>query len=484
MDRRSNAFVHSSLLFLAVLAIVLTTHLPSLIRKEKALHDRRTVALAINWGDLVLQQDPLASVEKFSSLGVRYIVIEIQEKPEVEKFLRSKGLKILWHADRIDPDLFMAFVGRLQEGDGVLPNEQGAFGYPGYLNRLGAELKNRNAFAGWVEFDSNKGIDLLSERGIPVEKAHLLHLEETLRPAPELWQARLIRAVRERAVRMLVVRLSPAWSPEEQQSFVNSVVTDLKSARYEIGPVSTNLPPWGKGHGRWGTLFSWLSAALGPLAGLVIALHFFPRKPWRAYAVVMASSVLAGLTAHVLAFSPLALSGLVEFHGVKMALVTPLFLSIPLLIPFSSIRLLGDQPVRYKHVLIVGGIGILFIGGILVRSGNFPWLAVSGPERRMRDLLESIFFARPRFKEFLIGTPLLLHGLHQRAKDYWNLSAVTTDRVLIILGMVGPASVVNTFCHLHIPLTLDLLRTIHGIWLGIVIYEITLLIPFFRGKTW
>ncbi len=42
-------------------------------------------------------------------------------------------------------------------------------------------------------------------------------------------------------------------------------------------------------------------------------------------------------------------------------------------------------------------------------------------------------------------------------------------RLLIGLGMIGPISMINTFCHLHSPLYLAYLRSFNGIVLGTMI---------------
>jgi hypothetical protein len=41
--------------------------------------------------------------------------------------------------------------------------------------------------------------------------------------------------------------------------------------------------------------------------------------------------------------------------------------------------------------------------------------------------------------------------------------------LLLLLGAVGQASLVNTFCHLHTPLLISLVRTANGLWLGLAI---------------
>jgi len=99
---------------------------------------------------------------------------------------------------------------------------------------------------------------------------------------------------------------------------------------------------------------------------------------------------------------------------------------------------------------------------VLMRSGNQPAFEVWGLEMRARSLLEQVFFARPRTKEFLVGYPALMLAVAMalRGRKRWVLA-------LLLVGAVGQASLVNTFCHLHSPVFVCLLRSTHGLWLGL-----------------
>jgi len=36
----------------------------------------------------------------------------------------------------------------------------------------------------------------------------------------------------------------------------------------------------------------------------------------------------------------------------------------------------------------------------------------------------------------------------------------------LLVGAIGQVGMLNSFCHLHSPLKLTLLRTFHGLWIG------------------
>ncbi len=99
-----------------------------------------------------------------------------------------------------------------------------------------------------------------------------------------------------------------------------------------------------------------------------------------------------------------------------------------------------------------------------MRSGNESDIAPSPFELTLRHLLTHVLSVRPRFKEFLIGFPamMLLPALlsrHRRAVG-WLLA--------LAIG-VGIGDVIDTFSHLHTPLSISLLRIVNGLIVGGII---------------
>lgn len=131
------------------------------------------------------------------------------------------------------------------------------------------------------------------------------------------------------------------------------------------------------------------------------------------------------------------------------------------------LRSLAEQPVLFWQV--AAGLAALAVLALLVmRSGNDPGIGVSDSEMRVRAVLDRLLYARPRFKEFLIGHPLLFAGicLGLRGRRDWAAA-------LVIAGTIGQMSLVNTFCHLHTPLLVSLWRAglgvVFGLGLGVVL---------------
>ncbi len=113
------------------------------------------------------------------------------------------------------------------------------------------------------------------------------------------------------------------------------------------------------------------------------------------------------------------------------------------------------------HVLI-GAFVLVIMVIYLLRTGNSVPELVSSWEIKLREGLEALLKVRPRTKEFLLGHPLMFLLL------YFGYAQKRLP--LLLLGIIGQISVVNTYAHLHTPpLRISLIRTFHGLWLGILL---------------
>jgi hypothetical protein len=122
-----------------------------------------------------------------------------------------------------------------------------------------------------------------------------------------------------------------------------------------------------------------------------------------------------------------------------------------------------DQPFTAR-VALIGG--VLLVAGYvwIARTGNDSGMEISGLELKMRAILEQIFITRPRTKEVFIGHPAMIFAVYFALRRQW-LPAFGA----MFLATIGQADMLNTFCHLHTPIFYSLLRSIHAVWLGIVI---------------
>jgi hypothetical protein len=298
---------------------------------------------------------------------------------------------------------------------------------------------------------------------------------------------RLIRAVKERNIRSLYLQFVDL-------SFITKLNSRLRQAGFEIGePKQPRFQlngwlPFMVMAGAWSFVVLFLSKltqrvlllSLLWFGGIVVFIFFSSEVIRQALALLVAVLIPPAISLLKLKgkgfkegvltlglFSALALIGGVVvgailsedqfflgielFRGVKVSLILPLLMVI--ILHEKDLRFLGRKGI------------LIFLGAILailvLRSGNWgvPILEV---EEGIRTLLENLFYARPRFKEFLIGHPLLF---------LWGVGAAHKRYSVILLagGMIGQVSIINTFVHLHTPLTISLLRTANGVALGLLL---------------
>ncbi len=172
------------------------------------------------------------------------------------------------------------------------------------------------------------------------------------------------------------------------------------------------------------------------------------------------------------------------FTGVKATLIVPVLLVALLYVlnlratqtrTFS--RAVADARARVATFAaqplliwqVAAALAILVVLALLVmRSGNDSPVGVSGFELKLRSLQDRVFYARPRFKETLCH-PALLIALLLAARPSTPRLARALALPLLIMGAIGQASLLNSFCHLHTPLVFIVWRALLGIGIGVVI---------------
>lgn len=190
----------------------------------------------------------------------------------------------------------------------------------------------------------------------------------------------------------------------------------------------------------------------------------------RAVLVAFAFALLGGIVVAGLVSVPLLMEEIDRFSGVKAVIVVPPILAFLLYIytrrfgnepPAPGQSLL--EPVRIYQLAILGvllGAAYVYIS----RSGNQSDITPSAFELSLRSNLTALLGVRPRFKEFLIGWPLVMLlpalPLEFRRWSGWLFAIATA---------VATSDVVDTFSHLHTPLLVSLIRVGNGAIVGIVL---------------
>lgn len=191
------------------------------------------------------------------------------------------------------------------------------------------------------------------------------------------------------------------------------------------------------------------------------------------YLVISAVSVAGGLFVAGLLNGLPYLVKADEFRGIKISVFVPvLVVGAYFLTRLTDVRGALDGPIRWRTAAI-GVFLVALVGVMLSRTGNDGPVGASGGELALRGGLEKLLSVRPRTKEFLVGHPALLAGLallaarFRRGRREDALAPWTV--LLLALGAVGQTSVVNTLCHLHIPVALSLSRIVLGLALGAIV---------------
>ncbi|MCS6949234.1 MAG: DUF5693 family protein [Armatimonadota bacterium] len=406
-------------------------------------------------------------------------------------------------------------------------------GFRNLIPLTAQEMRSRGILYGSVEFGKQKGDAQLSRRLVDhLVRVHSIPTAEMANMQPDEMLDRYVRAVRERNIRLCYVRLPSGLSEQPMEGAVR-FLAQLRLALQEAGhPVgdprplrAPAVPVW-----MWAfaggsalvagvllleRLFAWRSSiwlvvvafALGlalvmvggetgrKACALVAAIAFptlgflyvtLPTRAQRplflalgASAFLTLFSVVGGLHVVALLASLPFMVKVNQFAGIKLAHLVPLLLvawayvletihaSSPADV-WQRVRQQWKQIASYPVTVGLAGatlVVLFLVALLLMRTGNEPGVEVSALEMKMRGWLEQNLHVRPRTKEFLIGHPALIlalalawAGVH---RGVWV--------PLLLVGVLGQVSVVNTLCHIHTPLALSLPRILLGWALGATI---------------
>ncbi|CFX11479.1 Uncharacterized [Syntrophomonas zehnderi OL-4] len=241
----------------------------------------------------------------------------------------------------------------------------------------------------------------------------------------------------------------------------------------------------------WGADFSKVyalaAAILYPTFSSLLLLLYLKRNSSRSWL-----SQLLGSLAILLAVNALGMYTIVTtladiryimnigyFSGVKVAFLVPL-----LLFPLNYLSATVERKdwldfvrgfLRKSPSYLVLGLSLVALVALYVyigRSGNESGIEVSSLEIRLREILEMVFLARPRFKEFIIGYPALMAMVYLYRK-------YKQDLLLLVLGfgvLIGSISMVNSFCHVFTAVTISVNRTLAGLLTGLIVGSALLLV--------
>lgn len=172
------------------------------------------------------------------------------------------------------------------------------------------------------------------------------------------------------------------------------------------------------------------------------------------------------------------------FRGVKLSFILPILVfgfayvvkcgiysdekGKPLSI-FEQFKKLMDSSITVKYAVAAA---ILLLGLLLVvmRSGNTLITSTSSIEIAFRNFLEKYLVARPRTKE-LIAFPVLMfivYSARYKIKEFGLL--------VMLVAMIGIENVVNSFCHIRMPVMVTVLSSIYSLIFAVIIGSIGIVI--------
>ena len=154
-----------------------------------------------------------------------------------------------------------------------------------------------------------------------------------------------------------------------------------------------------------------------------------------------------------------------SFVGVKVSHVIPLVL-VPLILLLRDMDWLGViskiAKSNFKVWQLV--VSLIILAGLVlyvIRTGSDSPAMVSSLETRIRQILDNILGVRPRTKELLVGHPMMLILLYYGYRY--------TMIPVLVIGIIGQISIINTYTHIHTPLMISVQRSAHGLWIGTLI---------------
>jgi hypothetical protein len=338
----------------------------------------------------------------------------------------------------------------------------------------------KEALPRWRSFLADGNLQLLFEfhpskstmklaYGAPTStwRAHTIAPNELKDLTPAQQRSRWRRAVEERSCRFLLLHAAPGDTPSGYLQGLTTLREYFQNQGWIWG--------WPAPRSSWSTP-GWMARQVTPWLALLTAI-FTPlaalRLGWGkkttagSFATIFLVALLGASLTAALADNALTRVEIMPFRGIKAAFLLGWMGSFLSLFSFDEFRDQVMKTVRRFDLLCALAAAAL-IAYVMIRMGNASAGWKPGWEQGVRDGLENLLIARPRFKEFAIGYPLLLLGLETwrraKARSFW-----LDGRFCAGVGMMAPASMVNTFCHLHSPLMLAFWRSLNGLALGALI---------------
>ncbi len=285
-----------------------------------------------------------------------------------------------------------------------------------------------------------------------VIRGHKIPKTEKISLSGRLEISRYMRAVRERGIRFIHFRLDEKIGVEGNLDQIKTLSKGLKKSGYILGPAkSPNFPVLPLKNFRQ-ILCIFLSIIL-PSVIMYVAVYISKTRVNYIAGFLLTNSLIfsSGLLVASFVSSKEFMIRLTDVPGIKLIMLFSFIIAALVLFTPEEIKSFFDFQLRSRHLFYI--LFVFFAAALVIlRSGNVN--IGFETETRLRELLEKIFYIRPRWKEILLGQPLLLLAIKNK------------NRVFLLIGSMAAISVINTFLHAHTPLAISMYRTILGALVG------------------
>lgn len=297
-----------------------------------------------------------------------------------------------------------------------------------------------------------------------VIRAHSIDLDDLKINEPEILIKRLIRAVRERNCRFLYFYFNSELDIENNLNYLRNLYNELKNKGYKLSVVQlprvdslVEINPF------IGKFFGFIISVFIPVYGIIFiknrnyinTLNIKFTKNLEHFLLISSFSIIGGIIINILLTNYKFFVKVDEFTGIKIVFILPFLISIFIVYSFKDLNNFFNENIKVKNFIFLTLIVVFWIV-LIIRSGNYSFLTASNFEIKLRLFLENLLIVRPRLKEFLIGHPAMILGMKNNSK------------LLVLIGIIGQISIINTFLHSHIPIEISVLRVFYGLCLGMI----------------
>lgn len=399
-----------------------------------------------------------------------------------------------------------------QSGGRIIPGGRYVFGIqsPAEVKKVGQQLLDNGYNLYQIEMFNQEGFNTLAySMDMQVIRMHPIDLNQIAKEQDAV--DRTVRAVKERNIRSLFLRFDKA-TPEESVAGMTSYLKKVQQqmpSQFQLGTVKPfetysisllhQLPALvalflfvvlavdGIMQRRFFTLVAGVGTAVAIVGYIVLqkaillkalalliavvapvyaVLFFTKQSQQKGVSALFKRYGLAALFASIGIVIIVALLngndylvGINTFKGVKLVYLLPIVF-VALYAIYGNYRKIAKQPILYIHA-VLALVLLVLVAYYMSRTGNAG--TATDLELTIRQYLEQWLYARPRTKEFLIGFPFFVLALYVYPRQQ------LIGKILLVPGVIGFLSMVNTFTHFHIPLYVSVIRSVLGLGIGLLV---------------